>query len=397
MTITSPFFDFSNEDGFHRGFLAFKNAGFSGKKAAFLAADLGHATIGSEVAAHDDEVAVFFERLVERGDDFLAFRIQFETGQILFECFSCDGEAVAVEESGLEELLHHGHDAADFHELAHEEASAGFEVGQHGHAFSDAGEIIKRQFDVGGVGNGEKVKYGVGRTAEGDDDGDGVFDGLAGENVRGADTALEHVENGRAGLVTIAHLVLRHCCLRGTIRQAEAHGFDGGGHCVGGIHSAAGAGAGDGTGFHLLHFFYADFPRGFRADRFKNRNDVEVASIEAAGENGAAVHEDGRPVEPRHGHATGGHIFVAAADGDEPVEALTAHHGLDRIGDDLAGNERVFHPFGAHGYPIGNGDRVEDDGFATRRIDAQSRFTRELVNVHIAGRDHAPGRSDADL
>jgi hypothetical protein len=89
-----------------------------------------------------------------------------------------------------------------------------------------------------------------------------------------------------------------------------------------------------------------------------------------AGQDGAAVDEDAGAVEARHGHDAAGHVLVAAADGDEAVEALAADDGLDGVGDDLAGDERVLHALGAHADAVGDGDGVEDDGLAAGGVDA---------------------------
>ena len=63
----------------------------------------------------------------------------------------------------------------------------------------------------------------------------------------------------------------------------------------------------------------------------------------AARPDRAAVDEDRRTIEPCDRHRAARHVLVAAADGDQPVEALGADHGLDRVGDHLARHERVAH------------------------------------------------------
>ncbi len=91
-----------------------------------------------------------------------------------------------------------------------------------------------------------------------------------------------------------------------------------------------------------------------------------------------------------------GHVFVATADGHKAVHARAAHDGFDGVGDDLARDERVFHAFAAHRDAVGHGDGVEDDGLAASLVRALLGFERELVNVHVAWRDVAPGGGDAD-
>ena len=146
-----------------------------------------------------------------------------------------------------------------------------------------------------------------------------------------------------------------------------------------------------------MQLLVVDFFRGVLADRFEDGNNVEIPSVQTPGKDGSAVDEDRRTVEARNSQHATGHVLVAPADGHESVESLAAHDRFDRFGDDLARNERVFHPFGAHRNAIGNGDGVEDNRFAARCIGAARRFAREHVDVHVAGRDHAPSGSDAHL
>jgi hypothetical protein len=133
------------------------------------------------------------------------------------------------------------------------------------------------------------------------------------------------------------------------------------------------------------------------ADALEHRHEVHRLGEETAGEDGAAVDEDGGTVQARDGHEAAGHVLVTAADGHEAVEHLAAHHGLDRVGDNLARDERIFHSLGAHGNAIGNGDGVEDESLAAGFGHAFRRRFRELVDVDVAGGDLTPGGGDADL
>ena len=147
---------------------------------AFLARDFGHGAFRGQVAAEDDEMAVLLDGIGERADDFLGVRVGLGRGQIFGQGAAGDGEAVAVEQTGVQKGLHHGLDAADGDQFGHEMFSARLEIGQHGDAPADPGEIVQGELDAGGVGDGQEVEHGVGRAAQGDDDGDGVFKGARG-------------------------------------------------------------------------------------------------------------------------------------------------------------------------------------------------------------------------
>ena len=65
--------------------------------------------------------------------------------------------------------------------------------------------------------------------------------------------------------------------------------------------------------------------------------------------------------EPAEHHGHGGDGLVAAGDGHDAVEHVAARHELDRVGDDLAADERALHALGAHRDAVGDRDRVDLD------------------------------------
>ena len=287
--------------------------------------------------------------------------------------------------------------AADAAEGGHDVLAAGLEVGEHGHAFADAGEVVDGELDVGGVGDGEKMEHGVGRAAEGDDDGDGIFKRLLREDVAGADAEIEQAMDGGAGAGGVFFLRAGDGGLGGAVGQAHAEGLDGAGHGVGGVHAAAGAGAGDGALLELDQLGIAEALAGRRGIGLEHGHDIDVALLEAAGEDGAAVDEDGGAVEARDGDHAAGHVLVAAADGNQAVEELAAHDGLDGVGDDFAGDEGILHALRAHGDAVGDGDGIKDERLAAGLGHALGGGKGELVDVDVAGGDLAPGGGDADL
>src|SRR5581483_1054866 len=147
---------------------------------------------------------------------------------------------------------------------------------------------------------------------------------------------------------------------RGAIGERHAEGFDGAGHGVGGVHAAAGTGAGNAAEDDFGAFLVADFSGDEFAVGLKGGDDVELGMAgRAAGANGAAIDHDGRPVEAAHGYQAAGHVFVATGKGDQAVVPLGTHDGFDRIGDKVAGLERIAHALGAHADAVGDADGVE--------------------------------------
>ena len=129
---------------------------------------------------------------------------------------------------------------------------------------------------------------------------------------------------------------------------------------------------------------------------FENRYDVDVFAIVTAGLDRAAVNKNSGAIHPRHRHHTSRHVFVATTDRNDAIHSFAADNGFDRISNDLAAYQRVFHTFGSHRDTVRNRDRIEFNRFATGSVRAFHRLFRELVDVHVAWRDHAPSRSDTD-
>ena len=384
---------------FQRRLLGMEDARPALEAEAFPARDFGDGALRGQVAVKDDQMAVLLDRIGEGADDFLQRRIGRHGGQILRQGFAGDGQAAAVQQTGVQQGLHHRLDAADGDQFGHEIFSARLEVGEDGDTPADGGEIIQGEFDAGAPGDGQQVEDGVGRAAQGNDDGDGVFKGAAGHNVRGPDALLEQGQDGRAGAAAIILFGLGNGVLGGAVGQAHPQGLDGAGHGVGRVHAAARTGAGNGAGLDLFQLGVVNFLVGVRPHRFKDGNNVQLAGIagDAAGQNGAAINKNRRTIQPRHRHHRPRHVFVATADGHKAVQAFAADHRFDGIGNDLAGDQGVFHPFRSHGNAVGNGDGVEDNGLAAGAVDALFGQAGQLINVGVAGRDHAPGGGDADL
>ena len=121
-----------------------------------------------------------------------------------------------------------------------------------------------------------------------------------------------------------------------------------------------------------------------------------VGLRELAGGDGAAVEHEAGDVEAGERHDGGGHVFVAAGDADEAVEAVAAGDEFDGVGDDFARDERGLHAFGAHGDAVGDGDGVELHGRAAGFADALLDGFGDLAEMEVAGADLGPGVGDAD-
>ena len=132
------------------------------------------------------------------------------------------------------------------------------------------------------------------------------------------------------------------------------------------------------------------------ADRLERAHHGQVAAVQVARLDRAAVDEDRRDVHPGDRDHGAGHVLVAAAHGHDAIHALRAAGGLDRIGDHLAGDQGVLHALGAHRDPVAHGDGAEDLGHGAGGPDRGLGAARELIEARVAGRDGAVAVRDAD-
>ena len=178
-------------------------------------------------------------------------------------------------------------------------------------------------------------------------------------------------------------------CHGGTKRQAQAHRFNGRTHRVGREHPPTTASPRAGVLFNGGELGFVDLAAAQLTNRFKSADHGEVATTQFARLDGAAIDKDTGDVHPGHRQHGGGHVFVAAANGQDAIHALTVAGGLDRIGNHFSAHQGVLHPFGAHGDAITHGDGSKHLRHAARCLSGLFSTQRQLVQADIAGRDGA--------
>ena len=160
-----------------------------------------------------------------------------EGGQVLGHRPTGDGQAVPVEQSGLEQLGHHHRDPTDPIDIGHVVLPVGLGVGQVGHPGGHGVEVVQLQLDPRLVGDGQQVEYGVGRAPEGHGHGDGVLEGLLGHDLAGPDPEPEQLHHGLAGGEGGVVPTAVDSRSRRAARQRHAQGLGHRGHGVGGEHA----------------------------------------------------------------------------------------------------------------------------------------------------------------
>ena len=95
------------------------------------------------------------DRIGEAVHDLTVGRRWVEGVDVLFQGTAGDGQAVAMEQAGVEQLLEHHLHAADAIEVGHVEAAMRLHVGDVRHALADPVEVLEPELDASFVGDGE--------------------------------------------------------------------------------------------------------------------------------------------------------------------------------------------------------------------------------------------------
>ena len=276
------------------------------------------------------------------------------------------------------------------------------EVREERDALANFFEVVDAEWDIGGVCDGEEVQDQVSRTAERQAGGDRILKGLTRHDVAWLEVELQEFEYGCTGIFAVFTLGFTDCYLSTAAGQAHTESFDRAGHGIGSIHAATRSGTRDRIFFDFFEFFIRQLTFGMLADCFKYRDDIHRITLffivrHQAGENGAAVNKHSWAVEAGEcDHATG-HVLITATDSDQTVKTFCRDHCFDRVGNHIARDEAVAHPFGAHTNAVGNGDGTEVHRFAAGIIDTDGGVCGEVAQMHVAGSQITRRAGHADL
>ena len=105
-----------------------------------------------------------------------------------------DRSAIAMQQTGIQQQLHHLRDATGLVQINGHIATTGFEIADHRNSLADALEVIDAQLHPRSAGNGQEVQDGVGGAAHGHDHADGVLKGFPGQQIPGANVGLDGVD-----------------------------------------------------------------------------------------------------------------------------------------------------------------------------------------------------------
>ncbi|WP_157576533.1 hypothetical protein [Mycobacterium sp. GA-2829] len=366
------------------------------------AGGLHHRTLGSERTVQDRDAAGRVDRVVHRAQHLAVGVRRLDVGEVLGHGLTGHGQAIPVQQTGIQQRLHHDGHTADLVDVLHHVPAERFHVRQVRHLLPDAGEVLEGQLHPRLPRDRQQVQHRIGRPAERHHHRDGVLERLLGEDVARGHAAAQHLDDRLAGAARVVLTAGVDRQRRRTAGQRHAERLGRGGHGVGGVHAAAGAFAGTDRAFDDVDVLAGHQSAGTRADRLEGVDDRDfllraVGELGDAGHDRPVVEEDRRQVEPRGGHEHPGDRLVAAGEQHRAVEPFGLHDGLDAVGDHLARHQREVHPLVTHRDAVGDGDGAELQRVTTGGVHAALDRLGEPLQRHVARRDLVPRRRHTDL
>ena len=232
------------------------------------------------------------------------------------------------------------------------------------------------------------MEHGVGRTAQCHVDGLGVVEGGGGHNITGTDVLLHQFHDLHTGVLGKAQASRHHGGDRAVAGQGHTDGLGKAVHGVGGIHTGAGTAGGAGVILVLLHTGLIQLAGIVSAHRLKHMAEAGAATvIHRACQHGAAGAENGGHVDAGSRHQKSRHILIAVGDHHQTVELVCLRHGLGGVGDQITGDEGVFHTHMTHGDTVTHGDGGELHRRTACGADARLHRLGDLVQIHMTGDD----------
>ncbi len=307
--------------------------------------------------------------------------------------------AVEVERAGFSgDGLENGRDAAGTVDVFHVVDAGWGHLAHMRHASGYVVEVLQVEGRARLDGHGQRVQYGIGGAAHGHVKREGVFESGCSQDIARADIAPDEFDNGPAGLLEepVAGGIGRQD--RTVARQCQAERFAQTVHGIGRKHSGARTAGGAGVLLEFLQLAERYLAGRLGSDALEYRGQIDGLSCggQFAGLHRPARDEHRGNVDSCRGHHHARHDLVAVRDADHAVEAVSAEHGLDAVGDEFARCERVFHAGVAHGDAVVNADGVEFERHAACGANGFAHFATDHVQVDMSGDDLNEGVGDGD-
>ena len=318
------------------------------------------------------------------------------SGQQFTQGLAGHGTAAGVEQVFLVQFVHHGIDAAGPVEVVHVVMAVGTDVAEVGRGLADLVELLQRQRQPKLIGDSRKVQRCVCGARNGHVHTNGVFKGLLGQDVPGADVIFDQIDNRHARALGKPQAFAVIAGDRAVAGKRHAKGLGQTVHGVCGKHTGAGAAARAAVLCQLLLLLLGHLAGMNLADGLDAGGIVrDIAAVKTGG-HGSSGNDDGGNVHTGRRHDCAGHGFVAGDHQHQTINAVRHGHGLNGISDQLAAGQRIHHALMGHGDAVTNGDGGKFHRNAAVHQDALLSRIGNAPQVEVPGNDLVEGVDHTD-
>ena len=302
------------------------------------------------------------DRVGERTDNLLVRREIGDVLEVFGEGLTSNGHARAINETLLDQELNERRSTTDIVQVVEHILARGLEVGQERNPVGDGLEVLNGKLDTDGVGHGDQVKDGVGRTASDVNQNHGVLEGLAGHDILGTNVLLEKLLDRLTSCQTLDVLGLGFGREGRRAREGHTHDLNGTSHSVGSVHTTASTVTRASVTDDIETLGLGNVTSNELAVSLESGDNIDISTTlrgSTSRLNGATVDHQTGAVDPRHAHHDTRHVLIATGDTDVRIVPLTTHNSLDRVGDQITTLQREPHSLSTHANSITDTDSVE--------------------------------------
>ena len=296
----------------------------------------------------------------------------------------------AVHQSGLQQFVHDGHDAAgSVHILNMILVRIGGNMTDARNLAREHINIVHRKVRLSLLCHGKQMEHRIRRTSHRN-----IQRHRVQERLPSRDTARQHALIAiPIILICILHNLLRRIAEqlhtvgmrrhnRPIPRQSQSDSLVQTVHRVCRKHPRTTPAARTSMSLDLSYLLVAHR----RVGGFNHRVDqVEVPSVPLPGFHRTSGDEDRRYVEPHRRHQHPRRYLVAIADADHRVRLVRINHIFDAVGDDVARRQRIEHPVVPHRDSVVDGNGIELGREATQLLNLGLDQLSGLVQMRMPG------------
>jgi len=377
-----------------------EHASLTNEASTLLTSDLANTATGSERTTQNLNVTGALDGVGEGADDLLVTGEVGSLLQVLSHSLTGDGHARAVNETLLQQKLEQRRSSTNLKHISHDVLAGGLQIGEEGNAVGHGLEVVDGELNTNGVRNGNQVQHGIGGATGDVDEDHGVLEGLSSQNIAGTDVLGKQLLDRATSSQTLEVLGLGVGRVGRGTGKGHAHGLNGGGHGVGGVHTTAGTLTRAGVTDDVEALGFGDLFGDELSVGLEGGDNVDIGVVlshGAAGLDGTAVDHDTGTVDTTHGHHDTGHVLVTAGNTDVGIVPLTTHHSLNGVGDQVTTLQGVAHALGTHTDGVADTDRVELETDQALVLYTLAHLVVEVEQMHIAGIAIEPDGRDSDL